>query len=175
MRHAASAFTFPIESWTAATKTLLLYGATNVGKTSLAKALLPRALIVSHMDHLKQYEKGANYGIIYDDMSFAHIPREAQLHLVDRGEDRQIQIRYYIACIPRETPVIITTNKEPREILLTEDPAIARRILAVRMVSPTEYVLNETLEFHWTSQIPPKDKGKEKESEFYNKEDVFNF
>jgi len=39
------------------TKSLILWGPTNTGKTSLAKALLPRALFITHKDRLKDMMK----------------------------------------------------------------------------------------------------------------------
>lgn len=61
-------------------------------------------------------------------MSFHHLHREAQIHLVDVAEDRDIHIRYAVAHIPAGMPRIITTNKPEGEILWTHDPAIARRV-----------------------------------------------
>lgn len=112
-------------------KTLILWGPTNMGKTSLAKALLPDALLVGHKDKLKLYEEGEYNGIIYDDMSFLHWPREAQLHLVDYEQERDIDVKHSMVTIPAKTPKIMTTNKMPAEMILANDPAIARRIQVV--------------------------------------------
>lgn len=131
---------WPLESfsWPTATlwdpstpaTTLILTGPTGTGKTQLAKALLPEALFISHMDGLRQY--GPSYhGVIFDDMAFTHLHREAQIHLCDLGEDRQIHVRYSVAELPAGTPRIITTNREPEQVLLVTDPAIARRCTVV--------------------------------------------
>lgn len=109
-------------------KTLILTGPTNTGKTSLAAALLPKALFVTHIDRLKDYADGDYDGIIFDDMSFKHFPREAQIHLVDTAFSRDIHCRYSTAMIPKKTPRIITSNLPPNQILLADDPAIARRL-----------------------------------------------
>lgn len=110
------------------TKSLVLWGPTNTGKTSLAKALLPKALFVTHKDMLKQYDELEYEGIIFDDMSFKHWPREAQIHIVDFDNDRQIDVKHGMAVIPAKTPRIFTTNMMPAEIMLANDGAIARRI-----------------------------------------------
>lgn len=118
------------------TKTLVLWGPTNTGKTSLAKALLPNALFVRHKDALKEYKCGEYEGIIFDDMSFKHWPREAQIHLLDTDNVSQIDVKHSIAIIPEGTPRIITTNMMPGEILSLNvmDPescALTRRIQQV--------------------------------------------
>jgi len=99
------------------TRTLVLWGPTNTGKTSLAKALLPNALFVRHIDALKEYKSGHYTGIVFDDMSFKHWPREAQIHLLDTENVSQINVKHSIAIIPEGTPRIITTNMMPAEIL----------------------------------------------------------
>lgn len=113
------------------TKSLVLWGPTNTGKTSIAKALLPRALFVTHKDRLKEYDEDEYEGIIFDDMSFKHWPREAQIHIVDFDNDRQIDVKHGMAVIPAKTPRIFTTNMMPAEIMLANDGAIERRIQVV--------------------------------------------
>jgi len=140
-RFAMEDYNFPLDKWNPATTTLLLYGATNVGKTSLAKALLPRALMTRHLDLLKNYQSKGYSGIILDDMSFAHLAVEHQIHLLDRTDDTQIHIRYGVAEIPSGTPVIITSNKPPDQIVSLHVPAIERRCTCMLMVSPNEYEL----------------------------------
>lgn len=113
--------------------TLILWGPTNTGKTSLAKALLPNALFVRHIDALKDYKTGHYEGIIFDDMSFKHWPIGAQIHLVDTDNVSQINVKHSIAIIPEGTPRIITTNMMPGEIfsLNIHDPEacpLTRRI-----------------------------------------------
>jgi len=119
-------------------KTLILWGESGVGKTSLAKLLLPKALLVSHIDGLKQYRSaetgGSMDGIIFDDMSFLHLPREAQIHLVDNYEERQIHCRHTCAEIPAGTWKILTTNLRPYQVLKTTEAAIQRRIMVVEVI-----------------------------------------
>ena len=110
-------------------------GPTNAGKTALAKALLPNALFISHIDGLKGYND-LYEGIIFDDMTFLHYPRESQIHLVDTGEERDIHCRHTNGRIPANCPRIITTNRAVREVLLIEDPAIHRRVVCWEVLDP---------------------------------------
>lgn len=122
---------FPLE-WRQATfnwdKTLIFWGASGVGKTEFACALLPGALMVSHMDDLKQFDEEYHSGIIFDDVDIKHIPRTAQIHLVDQQHCRSIHIRYGCATIPAHTKKIFTTNEEGGNCMSLEDSAIKRRV-----------------------------------------------
>lgn len=109
-------------------KTLILWGGTNFGKTSWAKAALPRNLFVRHVDKLRAYASGEYDGIIFDDMSFKHWPRDAQIHLTDVGDESHINIKHGMAELPAGTPRIITTNLPPDQVVLIDDPAIRRRV-----------------------------------------------
>jgi hypothetical protein len=104
-------------------KCMVLVGETGIGKTEFALALLPGALVVSHMDDLIHFKDQS--GIIFDDMSFDHMPRSAQIHITDWSLDRSIHIRYQTAFIPANTKKIFTTNVKS---LFENDPAINRRI-----------------------------------------------
>ena len=119
--------------------TLVLFGPTNCGKTALAKALLPDAKLISHMDQLRDFDEDKYTGIIFDDMSFKHMPREGQIHLVDRHQERAIHVRYGCGIIPEGEPVIITTNLPPEGIMKAEDPAIARRCTFVNVRGVGQY------------------------------------
>lgn len=112
------------------TTSLHLWGKTMLGKTSYAKALLPEALLVTHIDQLKNYDESEYNGIIFDEAKFLHYPREAQIHVVDVDEERAIHIRYGIAIIPAGTKKIFVSNYQ--EIFLM-DPAISRRITSIHL------------------------------------------
>jgi hypothetical protein len=109
-------------------KSLIIWGEAGIGKTCWARALMPTAIFVSHMDDLLSYDTSVHDGIIFDDMDFKHLPRTAQIHLVDTDEPRSIHCRYSVAHIPAGTKKVFLTNERHGEILLTQDSAIKRRI-----------------------------------------------
>lgn len=109
------------------TKTQIFLGPTGCGKTTYALQLLPKALFCTHMDKLAEYNIEDYDGIIFDEASFVHLPREAQIHLCDQDQMRSLHVRYVCAEIPANTKKIFTSNKRLGDVVL-EDPAILRRI-----------------------------------------------
>lgn len=102
----------------------VVVGPSGCGKSSWAKRVAPKpALWVSHIDTLRGYRAGYHKSIIFDDMCFAHMPLQAQIHLVDWIDQRQIHCRYGTATIPAKTVKIFTCNEYP----FTRHPAIERR------------------------------------------------
>lgn len=90
---------------------------------------------MSHIDDLLKFDPKKHEGIIFDDMDFKHVPRTAQIHLVDTDFERSIHCRYACARIPAKTKKIFTTNEFNGGIFLINDPAIARRIKAIELKS----------------------------------------
>lgn len=109
-------------------KTLIFWGPPDTGKTEFASALLPGALMVSHMDDLKNFDPEFHNGIIFDDVDIKHHPRTSQIHLTDQTQDRSVHIRYACGFIPKNTKKIFTTNEEGGHCMLLEDGAIRRRV-----------------------------------------------
>lgn len=116
--------------WDKMRHTLLICGATNLGKTTLAASLLPKALFTRHMDLLADLTT-QHEGIILDDMSFKHLHDEGQIALIDTAMTTQVHVRYKVAIIPAGLPRIVTTNKSPYDVFNLNNPAIARRLLCV--------------------------------------------
>lgn len=109
-------------------ESLVMVGDPNIGKSEFAKFLLPKALWITHLDDLKKYASEEYEGLIFDDLSFRHLPRESQIHLLDWDNSRSIHIRYMTCFIPANTRKIFTCNEIQGPIFDEADPAIFRRM-----------------------------------------------
>jgi len=89
-------------------KAYILSGATGLGKTQFAAAVLADAPIIRHLDMLR----GAltTGGLIFDDICVGHLPFTCLVSLLDWDVEGQVHIRYTVASIPPCTPKIFTTN-----------------------------------------------------------------
>lgn len=127
----AKAFTVPLQSLT---KSTLFTGPSNIGKTHFAAAHFENPLICSHIDQLKTLSPDHD-GIIFDDMSFKHWPKEAVIHLLDQDFDRTINVRYGTVHIPARTKKIFTHNSDNPfyndEIEEEQKTAIERRLTRI--------------------------------------------
>lgn len=112
---------------------IVVWGASGIGKTTFICSLFPTIFLVSHIDDLLQYPAGSNRPILFDDMDFNHFPRTAQIHLLDQDQPRTIHCRYRTARIPARTLKIFTTNNILGTIFNIDDPAISRRVRIVHL------------------------------------------
>lgn len=103
----------------------ILLGKAGIGKTEFAKAHFECPLFVTHMDDLLGFNPSKYDGIIFDDMCFRHMPRTAQIAIVDWDNPRSIHCRYRTANIPKHTRKIFTCNEVPFDL---SDKAISRRV-----------------------------------------------
>jgi len=115
-------------------KSIIIWGASGARKTSYVTSRWPKILLVSHMDDLLNFRADQHDGILFDDMDFRHVPRTAQIHVVDQDFDRSIHIRYTTVLIPKNTLKIFTTNENNGEIFL-DDPAINRRVHKLHIIT----------------------------------------
>lgn len=103
-------------------------GPPNTGKTEYVKAHFTKenpALQVNHVDQVRDYfQYGYHTAIIFDDCSFKHMPREAQLAMVSSERDIDIHCRHANVTIPKGVPRIFIGN----EYMFMEDSAISSRI-----------------------------------------------
>lgn len=118
-------------------KAIILSGKSGVGKTRFARSLGPHHF-VTHMDQLRSLVAGRL--LVFDDMSFAHMPRESIIQLVDSEQERAVHARYSNGFIAAKTPKIFLTNRTCPEELFGEvagaDPAIRRRIIWLTVTEP---------------------------------------
>lgn len=88
--------------------TLFLYGETGCGKTEFARALLPMATVVRHIDQLKSAD--LSHGVIFDDFEVGHWPPTSVIHLLDWDLASGINVKYGHVRIPAHTRKIFTHN-----------------------------------------------------------------
>lgn len=109
-----------------------IMGPTGCGKTQWAVHQFVSPLVVRHMDKLSEFDPEVHDGIVFDDMSFAHLPRETAIYLADWDEDADIHVRYKCAFIPMRTRKIFTSNKPfPDNFPFDEHGAIRRRFTKI--------------------------------------------
>jgi len=110
---------------------LWILGPSGIGKTTWALTYAEKpSLFVRHLDTLRQYRCGYHQSLIFDDMSFSHLPRQAQIALVDRFHPQQIHIRYSVVNLPANIQKIFLSNDT---IFTTPDEAIYRRITLINL------------------------------------------
>jgi hypothetical protein len=97
----------PITDWTTS---WLVWGRAGSGKTQWALAHFKNPLLVSTIDDLHEYDEEEHDGIVFDDMSFKHMPGQAIIHLLDIDLERSIHCRYINATIPANTKKIFCHN-----------------------------------------------------------------
>lgn len=96
------------------TKSLLFVGNPGVGKTEFMKSWLTKRgmsyLRATHIDALKRYS-GQDV-ILWDDVSFCHLPRETVIHITETTNEREIHCRHTVAYIPPGVKNIFLSNHE---------------------------------------------------------------
>lgn len=112
-------------------RTIILQGATEIGKSEFAKALLPNALWCNHKNDLEKFDKNRHVGIIFDDMTFNHWPPTSQIAVVDVRNKRTIDTKGGCATIPGGQPHIITTNVPYGKCVDLDVPQIGRRCVVI--------------------------------------------
>lgn len=112
--------------------TNVIVGPSGCGKTTYClRNMTKPVLFVTHVDDLNCYSPRVHKSILFDDMTFTHLHREAQIHLVDRYLPRTVHRRYGTSTIYPGTQVTLTANTPP---ILYGDEAIRRRINLLEMI-----------------------------------------
>lgn len=88
----------------------LIWGKAHSGKTQFALSHFKNPLMVSHIDDLQDFDQDEHDGIVFDDISFKHLPGQAIIHLLDMDFDRSIHNRFRNATIPAHTKKIFCHN-----------------------------------------------------------------
>jgi len=95
-------------------KPMVLAGPSGIGKTELAKMIAKMwgasYQMVSHVDDLKKVSGIEDTVLIFDDMTFKHWNREANIHLVDTKHDRTVHARFYCVELRADRKMIFTCN-----------------------------------------------------------------
>lgn len=118
-------------------KALVVIGPPGIGKTRLIRSL-GKHCFISHFDQMKGRSFQAGDRLVFDDMCFKHMPRQACLHLVDVESPRVIHCRYVSAQLAAGVERIFVTNLEPEELFSSweGDGAMRRRVCLVRLSGP---------------------------------------
>lgn len=107
----------------------VVMGNPGCGKTNWAKAHFKAPLVVSHNDDLKGFDPNRFDGIVFDDLDFKHMPRQAQIYLTDWCEARSVHCRNFNGRIPARTRKIFTCNWDCYPFI--DDGAINRRVVRI--------------------------------------------
>lgn len=118
-------FSEPLMDWDF--KCVFLQGSSGWGKTQWALWHFSNPLLVGHLDELRKFKKDVHDGIVFDDMSLKHLPRETVIQIVDWDEDRAIHGRNVNAHIPKHTKKIFVTNKNWDEYMPEDSFGAIRR------------------------------------------------
>lgn len=109
-----------------------IIGPSGCGKTSWAMRVAPKpALWCRHMDDLRKLRPHHHKCIIFDDMDFKHMPRTAQIHIVDTHMPSSIHVRYGTVTIPAGLHKIFTGNEK----MFVDDEAVNRRVRYFNIIS----------------------------------------
>lgn len=128
-------YVLPLPEWDRSHKTLIIFGDSGLGKTQLAKNLLPHSVLAKTVEMIRKFGS-VNDGIIMDDLCIYKLPLEQQIAIVDRYDDTCIPARYSDIQIPRGTPVIFTTGalSGPEFLMKVHDMQVRRRIVVWKLI-----------------------------------------
>ena len=151
-------------------KVVLLWGESDTGKSSYARAHFKCPLEIGGSDDFKKFDPQKHDGLFFDDVSFlsrnfihgqGRVPDNVVIHLLDRLSNHSIAARYCSAIIPCKIPRIFTYNDanpfyDPATTSPEQVKAIERRIQRIHITSPLYNVRGTK-----TSNVKPMDLDEE--------------
>jgi hypothetical protein len=119
------------------TRTVVLYGDSNYGKTSFAKAHFKYpAVVKSNNDYCKITTE--TDGIIFDDMRFSNFNANVVKNMCDLSSGTHVNVKYGAAYIKRGLRRFICINSEadfwPRELLRADNTLNPDKLYDIRAI-----------------------------------------
>jgi hypothetical protein len=109
-------------------KTTVLEGPPNIGKTEFALAHFENPFMCSHIDQLRHFDPALYDGIVFDDVTVAHLPRSTQINVSDWTKGREVHGRNVNGYIPAHTRKIFTCNPGNFPFYFDGSGAVERRV-----------------------------------------------
>lgn len=126
---------------------ILLYGPSGMGKTERAVAFFKRPLLVRSLDQARFFHPDRYDGVVFDDVSLAHLSPEEKIHILDGSRTGSVKCRYSDGILPKGTKRIFTTNRTPNDFFTSgskthceEQLAAFNRRVKIYHVSTPTYV-----------------------------------
>ena len=96
-------------------KTLYLQGSPGTYKTTTLLTMLGenRVILMRHKDKAKYYRPEIHKVLIWDDVSFIHLPREYCINIVDSEQEYQHDVKGDMVLFCKEIIRVIISNKDP--------------------------------------------------------------
>lgn len=93
-------------------KPIVMLGPPLLGKTEYLRAHFKKPFMVRHLDQFKTDLPEGTDALIFDDMTFTHLPHTTVRYLVEQSQDVVIHCRNTLGKVPGGIPRIFTGNKD---------------------------------------------------------------